>query len=151
MLASLHYNEPIHGLAPEVTLTEIVTEIYTKIDHIVSNLNQRYGRSTKARFGLTINLVDLTCNATDELLIGFLDKPVDRKDISVRGILGGGSKIYKPLQKWGVTPFRIEDAHRQLSNSFISAPKGGILNEKWCKKCKTQKHKKKTHVTRKNQ
>jgi hypothetical protein len=34
----------------------------------------------------------------------------------------------------GITPFRIEDAQRQLSNSFISAPRGGILNEKWCKK-----------------
>ena len=30
------------------------------------------------------------------------------------------------------TPFHIEDAQRQLSNPFISAPRGGRLNEKWC-------------------
>jgi hypothetical protein len=32
------------------------------------------------------------------------------------------------------TPFRIEDAQSNRSNPFISAPKGGILNENWCKK-----------------
>jgi hypothetical protein len=30
------------------------------------------------------------------------------------------------------TPFRIEDAQSNRSNPFISAPKGGILNENWC-------------------
>ena len=30
------------------------------------------------------------------------------------------------------TPFRIEDAQSNGSNSVIYAPERGILNEKWC-------------------
>ena len=31
------------------------------------------------------------------------------------------------------TPFRVENAQSNSSIPFISAPKRGILNEKWCK------------------
>ena len=38
------------------------------------------------------------------------------------------------FSKFGIRPFRIEDAESNCSNPFISAPEGGILNENWCKK-----------------
>ena len=40
----------------------------------------------------------------------------------------------KVFSNENITPFRIEDAQSNLSNPVISAPKGGILNENWCKK-----------------
>ena len=49
------------------------------------------------------------------------------KRIPVKMTIGGYYQIY-------FTTFRTEDAQSNRSNSFISAPEGGILNENWCKK-----------------
>ena len=48
-------------------------------------------------------------------------------------------RIEKQKEAMRFTPFRIEDAQSNRSNPFISAPewcipKGGILNDNWCKK-----------------
>ena len=38
------------------------------------------------------------------------------------------------------TPFRVENAQSNCSIPFISSPKRGILNEKWCKNIKYNKN-----------
>ena len=55
------------------------------------------------------------------------------------------------LPNYHCKPFRTEDAQSNRSNPFISAPKGGILNENWCKKKSSIPTKASTNKVKKQQ
>jgi len=80
-----------------------------------------------------------------------LQKLVEESDIEMTMSLFYGDVLREPETKVVVKPaetnipstsFRSENAQSNRSNPFISAPEGGILNEKWSKKTFVKSRKK---------
>lgn len=84
------------------------------------------------------NIADITMNSLKLYYLDLLKHIEAEKWTTIYNSMKHMQK--KKFLKKNIIPFRMEDAEGNCSNSFISAPKGHILNNNLCKKSNSLEH-----------